>query len=251
MTVLLLSSLTSWAQDLSKFPPNYTELTDEAFCELFHTAQVEELMHVGLYEFENHDYASRLIIARLWNTVWGHTHLITSINHIVCPHFSLRSGVWNRFNNYIEHSWGTDSFYFKNDGVYILNEQGQEEFPFYRLEKSDATIKAEEAAAKAQAALAEYRNNKILSVPYDSLPNITISKLQEWLEPYFEGPFVSGIVEIQDVNTHVIQEIDIATLLVLIQGLKKKEQLLIRYAYNWNFKMVTMEQVGPILIEIL
>lgn len=254
LTSIILLIITSiQAQDLSKFPPNHTLITKDSFCTLFHPNQVWDLMESVYYGNDAHDYTNRLSIARLWNTVMINDDFIKSYEEIICSDFSMDTGVWRRFYYYIDDFWTDDSLYFKNGDLYILNEKGQEELPFYRLKKTKAARKAEEIAAKERERLLKYRKDKILELPYDSLPKITVVLLEEWFGRYIEEISPISIFKTQDFETKEIKEIDAAKLLQRIQKMKRKEQLIIRYISTGIFDPDTfeIEQTGPFIIEII
>ncbi|MGH1335988.1 MAG: hypothetical protein ACRBFS_07650 [Aureispira sp.] len=257
ISISLLISLLSQAQDLSKFPSNHALITNDSFCALFHANQVWSLMESMTYNNNEHDYANRLSIARLWNTVMINGDFIESYEEIICSEFSMDTGVWRRFYYYVDDFWADDSLYFKDGELYVLNEMGQEEFPFYRLKKTKAVQKEEkrarEKALEEQKKWAAYRKDKILELPYDSLPKLTTILLEEWLGRYFERHSSIRSFEIQDFITKEIKEITTTELLQSIQKMKKKEQLIIRYINTNLFDPITfdIERTGPIIIEII
>lgn len=240
------------AQDLTKFPPNYSQITVDSFCDLYPADFVDSIAPSGVYEFDTHTYANRLLIARLWNTVLNHTEFVKNKDHFICPQFSMNDGTWFRFYEYVEHSWGGDSMYFKNGEMYILDEQGEEEFAYYRLKKSRAALKAEEKAAQKEEENRAYRKDKILTLPKERLPEITTDLLQEWLLAFFEKSKQIEFLEIQDFETKKIEKINLARLLERLQQMKKGEQLIIRYLVASEFDVETFrqEQVGPIIFEV-
>jgi hypothetical protein len=205
------------------------------------------------YNSSTHNYANRLIIARLWNTVMLNSNFIEDNDQIICREFSMDSGVWRRFYYYMDDFWADDSLYFKNGELYVLHPQGYEEFPFYRLKKTKAALQAAEKAAEVEQQWANYRKDKIIEIPYDSLPTITEPLLKEWLERYFEQQVPISSIKIQDWESKKIEEIDVAELLNRLQKMKPNEQLFIRYIETNVFDPDTfeLERTGPILIEFL